>query len=61
MIQDRLLKQREVAEMIGMSESWLEMSRNKKTGIPFIKMERACRYRRSDVEAWLEQHMVRVA
>lgn len=61
MIQDRLLRQKEVAEMIGMSEAWLEQCRFRKIGITFIKMDRACRYRKSDVEAWLEKHLVRIA
>lgn len=61
MISDRLLKQKEVAEMIGMSEAWLEQCRFRKTGIPFVKMERACRYRLSDVQSWLEQHLVRIS
>jgi len=60
MNQNRLLKQKEVAEMIGMSEAWLEQCRFRRTGITFIKMERACRYRKSDVDAWLEQHLVHI-
>lgn len=58
MIQDRLLRQKEVAEQIGMSEAWLEMHRFRKTGIPFVKLDRACRYRSSDVQRWIEEHMV---
>lgn len=51
---DRLLNQKQVAEILGMSEAWLEMSRFKKTGIPYIKLGRAVRYRLADVNTWLE-------
>jgi predicted DNA-binding transcriptional regulator AlpA len=55
---DRLLKQKEVAEWIGMSEAWLEQCRFKGVGIPYLKIGRACRYRTSDVQCWLEKHFV---
>lgn len=55
---DRLLRQKEVAEWIGMSEAWLEQCRFKKTGIPYVKVGRACRYRASDVQRWIEEHVV---
>lgn len=55
---DRLLKQKEVAEWIGMSEAWMEQCRFRGTGIPYIKMGRACRYRASDVQRWLDEHIV---
>jgi predicted DNA-binding transcriptional regulator AlpA len=55
---DRLLKQKEVAEWIGMSEAWLEQCRFRKIGIPFIKCDRACRYRTSDVQKWIDTHLV---
>lgn len=55
---DRLLTQKEVAEWIGMSEAWLEMCRFKGKGIPYIKIGRSCRYRTSDVQAWLDKHFV---
>jgi len=58
MIQDRLLKQKEVAEMIGMSEAWLEQCRFRKKGIPFVKMERACRYRSSDVQRFIDERVI---
>ncbi len=55
---DRLLKQKEVAEWIGMSESWMELCRYKGIGIPYIKLGRACRYRKSDVQRWIDEHNV---
>lgn len=53
---DRLMNQKQVAEILGMSEAWLEMSRFKKTGIPYIKVGRAVRYRTKDVNYWLEKN-----
>lgn len=53
---DRLMNQKQVADILGMSEAWLEISRFKKTGIPYIKIGRAVRYRTSDVNLWLEKN-----
>jgi predicted DNA-binding transcriptional regulator AlpA len=55
---DRLLKQKEVAEWIRMSEAWLEQCRFKRIGITYVKMGRACRYRTSDVQCWIDEHIV---
>ncbi|MBV5341510.1 MAG: helix-turn-helix domain-containing protein [Deltaproteobacteria bacterium] len=55
---DRLLNQKEVAEWIGMSEAWMEQCRFKGVGIPFIKFGRACRYRKSEVQRWINEHAV---
>ena len=53
-IENKLMRQSEVAELIGMSEAWLEQCRFRKTGISFIKVGRSVRYRYEDVMAWLE-------
>jgi len=55
---DRLLSQKEVAAWIGMSEAWLEQARFKKTGIPFVKIGKSCRYRTSDIQKFVNDHMV---
>lgn len=52
---ERLLKQKEVAMLIGMSEAWLEQCRFRGCGIKYIKIGRSVRYRRSDVDAYLEK------
>lgn len=49
-----LLTQKQVAELIGMSEAWLEQCRFRRTGINYIKVGRSVRYRYVDVQAWLE-------
>ena len=53
---DRLMNQKQVADILGMSEAWHEISRFKKPGIPYIKIGRAVRYRTSDVNLWLEKN-----
>lgn len=55
---DKLLSQKAVAEWIGMSEAWLEQSRFKKTGIPWVKIGKSCRYRTSDVQKYLNDHVI---
>lgn len=50
---ERLLNQKELSEILNMSEAWLEMSRFKKSGPPYLKIGRAVRYRLSDVNKWL--------
>lgn len=55
---DKLLDQKTVAAWIGMSEAWLEQARFKKTGIPVVKIGRSCKYRVSDVQRFIDDHVV---
>ncbi len=49
------LTQRQVAEMVGKSEAWLERSRWSGTGGPvFTKIGRSVRYSMDDIVKWLE-------
>ena len=52
----RTLNDREAASYIGMSESWLRQSRvsGNLDAPPFIKIGRAVRYLRDDLDLWLE-------
>ena len=54
---ERLLNQKEVAEMLGMSEAWMEQSRFRKTGVPYIKIGKAVRYRLGDVRSFIESRV----
>lgn len=56
--QDKLLTQAQVVEWTGMSPAWFEMNRFKGTGIPYVKMGRAVRYKTSDVRRWIESNVV---
>jgi len=50
-----LLNQRQVAELVGKSEAWLERSRwSGSGGPPYRKIGRSVRYHLEDVLEWLE-------
>lgn len=55
---DRLLTQQQAVEWTAMSPAWFEMSRFKGAGIPYVKIGRAVRYRTSDIQKWINDHMV---
>jgi predicted DNA-binding transcriptional regulator AlpA len=57
---NRLLRQCDVAEIIGMSEAWLEQCRFQGRGIPYIKLGRSVRYFEDDIQAWLEMNKVSI-
>ncbi len=51
---DPLMTTDDVAHLLGYSRRTLEKWRSERTaGLPFIKLPRGVRYRRSDVEAFL--------
>lgn len=52
----KLLNQKQVAEIIGFSEAWLERKRWEGGGIPYRKLGRAVRYEERDVLEWIEAH-----
>lgn len=52
----KLLNQKQVAEIIGLSEAWLERKRWEGGGIPYRKLGRCVRYDERDVLAWIETH-----
>jgi predicted DNA-binding transcriptional regulator AlpA len=55
---DRLLTQNQVVDWTGMSSAWFEQCRFKGTGIPYIKIGRSVRYRTSDVQRWIDGHVI---
>ena len=62
-IQSRVFSEIETAEYIGMSRSFLRQSRmdgnreNRTPAPPFIKIGRAVRYLREDLDNWLDSFM----
>lgn len=64
-MQDRLLNEKEAAEYLGVSVGYLRLSRmNGYVGSgdddppPWIKFGRHVRYRRQDLDAWIQAHVV---
>lgn len=55
---DKLLTQQVVVDWTGMSPAWFEQSRFKGIGIPYVKIGRAVRYRTSDVQRWIDEHVI---
>ena len=51
---DPLLSDREVASITGRARSTLQKDRKQGGGLPYIRLGKQVRYRRSDVERWLE-------
>lgn len=51
------LNEQQLATRWGISPKKLQADRLKGTGIPFIKLGRAVRYRHADVMAWEERHL----
>ena len=58
----RALIEADAADYVGMSVSFLRQSRmdgireNRTPGPPFVKIGRAVRYLKEDLDAWLEQY-----
>src|SRR4051812_24379098 len=54
-----MLRSAEAARYIDMSDSWLRQSRmlDRTDGPPFLRQGRAIRYRRSDLDRWLERRL----
>jgi len=51
-----LLSVRELAERLGVSTGWVygRTAAGSRSGIPFVKLGTLCRFRWSDVSAWIE-------
>ena len=56
----KLLTEQEVAAEYGLNLNTLRDWRYRKCVLPFIKLGDAVRYRRSDIEAYLDGHTVSV-
>ncbi len=51
---EKLMSTKEVSEYLGIAVSTLLLYRTMETGPAYIKMRRLVRYRKSEVDAWLE-------
>jgi predicted DNA-binding transcriptional regulator AlpA len=52
----KLLNQKQVSEILGLSEAWLERKRWEGGGIPYRKLGRSVRYDELDVINWINAH-----
>jgi excisionase family DNA binding protein len=52
---DKLLTQQQLADELEVSQRTLERWRQQGTGPAFIRVGRSPRYRRADIDAWLDQ------
>lgn len=50
----KLLTQKETAEILGVSEKWLERDRWVERRVPFTKIGRFVRYRAADLNAYID-------
>ena len=50
----------QVEKLFGLSVKWLANMRWKKRGIPYKKVGNKILYKRSDIEAYLEKHTIKV-
>jgi hypothetical protein len=48
----------EAAEFLGVTKFCLRSWRTKKTGVPYVRVGRLCRYRISDLQQFLDAHRV---
>lgn len=55
---NRLLSRTEVEAEYAISRRFLEISAVKGGGPRFVKVGRLCRYRRADVETWIDERTV---
>jgi predicted DNA-binding transcriptional regulator AlpA len=53
---DKLLTEKQAAPIVGMSRAWLQRKRWEGGGPPYVKYDRAVRYRMEDLLAWVEAH-----
>lgn len=57
-LEDRLLWPEQVAEVLGVPTGTLANWRYQRRGPAFVKVGRHVRYRRHDVDAWIDRHVV---
>lgn len=54
------VREREAARYIARSVAYLKKSRLVGAGPPFVRVRRSVTYRLSDLDRWLDQHVVRL-
>lgn len=57
-LRQRLLSRPDVQQIYGISKRFLEIAAIKGDGPSIVKVGRLARYRRDDIEAWIESRVV---
>ena len=57
-ITQQLLTEKEVQKVFGLNTRTLQRERNLGMGIPYVKIGKRVRYKRSDIEKYINQHTV---
>jgi excisionase family DNA binding protein len=47
---------KDAAQYLGVSHQYLELARHRGEGPPYYKLSRAIRYKRSDLDEWMNRH-----
>lgn len=58
---ERLLTEKQAAELTGLSVFWFQRKRWEGGGPPFVKFARAVRYKESDLAAWINSYAGRTS
>ena len=58
MTDDKYLSDKEVSELLGLSIPKLRQDRQKNRGLPYVKIVRNVRYKKSDIDEYLSKHRV---
>jgi len=56
---DRLLTEKEAARITGFSAAWFQRKRWEGGGPPYVKFDRAVRYKEGELAAWIDEHVRR--
>ena len=52
--QDCWIDEKKASHITGMSRAWFQRKRWLGDGIPYTKVERACRYKIRDINSWMD-------
>jgi hypothetical protein len=55
---EKVVSENEAAQFLGVTKFCLRSWRTKKTGVPYVRVGRLCRYRVSDLQQFLDAHRV---
>lgn len=58
---DKLIDSKTLSEMLSIQQSTIEKNRVMKRGIPYVKLNRAVRYKLSDINDYIESNRVATA